>query len=268
MARVHSLRSLALGLSVASLLLLSAACTVKQQGTPGASDGGAAPDATASRPPLSCLAILQCVGECADADKPCPDACVESGTPDAKAEAGALADCIVKESCTDAPCVQAKCQPSLAACLASSAPTSNGTPLEGAPPAGSVPADLVGSWVSSWYGTTTNLDFHADGTGNWGIQTSIDYQGYCYTEASSESGTIVVTADHVTLYATDVTNLKKPCSGLTTKSPGKPITEEWLLTRTSPTTVIIVDLRCADENAADVKAVEANCTNKLTRSAP
>lgn len=252
-------------LSLASLLTLSAACTVVQQkAAPSGSSPGDAGSAAAPHL-LSCLQIFQCAGNCADSDAPCPDACLASGTADAQSQASTLADCIQKQSCTDAACVQSKCATSLDGCVKGSAPTPAGAPLAGAPPTGSVPPDLVGTWAHDEV-SNYSLVLNADGTGSWGIALEYTLAGCAVIESSLESGNAVVTGDMITLYASNVSNLSKQCSSPEKRTVGDPLTETFTWTRADTATdqvLVVTDLRCVPPGG---DPVTYNCVHQLVKT--
>jgi hypothetical protein len=262
-------------LSLVALATTITACMTTSSATPASTtttDGGTGNNADASdggtvgASALSCSLVIGCIGNCPDSDAACPDACVGAATPDGKEKVTALATCVDAEKCTDVSCIETKCAPSLAACFSTASTSTGGKPIDGTPPLGNVPADLVGSWRHSRYGFTDNLDLGADGIGHWGKVGNVDWQGFCYTNSSDEVGNAVVTADQITIYATEVNNIHKPCNGALKTTSGAPIVRELFYKRKDATTLIVVDLLCADQHAGDQKAVDSGCTYTLTKT--
>jgi hypothetical protein len=175
---------------IVSLALLCFRCTVTNASTPNASaDAGAM---TMTGGALSCGAILDCIVACPDTDQACPDACGDKGTAPAKDAVVALATCVNANSCSDSACVQQKCTPELETCVKTGG--SMGAPIQGTPPQGSVPSDLVGKWYS--FGVL--YEFSAQGTMRRDRRIST---GGCVTK-SGESGSAVVDGSALTLYFT------------------------------------------------------------------
>jgi len=262
---------------VALVLCMSglAACTVTTQGAQtgdggapavgvdGGGDGGA-PTGSAG---ISCLQVLQCVADCASSDNACPDACAAKGTPEAQAQVSAFATCIQKEACTDAACAEAKCSPSLTACASASAPAPEGTPSTGAaPPPGNVPADLVGTWSRTNYGATDRIVLNADGTGSVFAGISSLAGGCVELNSTTEAGTAVVTADLITVYANDVTNVEKTCgAGGSATTKGPPVVVEVSFSRKDATTIVIVKASCAAKYPNDPTNARFYCGEELTK---
>jgi hypothetical protein len=132
--------------TVASLSALSTAvlaCTVETKttgpaasndaGVTGSGDGGSSKPAplpgsgtkkdagagTSDPPadaPKTCRAAAECLGDCAENDEKCQDACLAS-LPDAEMqELGDLAVCIQNSDCQDQACVEETCAAEFAAC--------------------------------------------------------------------------------------------------------------------------------------------------------
>lgn len=170
-----------------------AACSPTTPSSKASPDGGGA-SATGTgmtaASALTCGGILECASKCGDNDAPCEDACIASGTPDAKTAAEAIVACITQFKCQDVTCFQESCSSELATCVKPAA----GQPLSGSAPAGSVPAELVGQWYSHgelW-------DFKGDGSVVHG--GSVNTSG-CAT-GSTESGAAVASGTTLTIYFT------------------------------------------------------------------
>jgi hypothetical protein len=236
-------------LSASSLVALTAACTINQAAPSGADGGAPSSSGAPEAPGLTCLQILQCIVDCPESDTACPDACADKGTPDGKEKVTAFATCIETEQCTDAPCVQEKCNESLTACTASSTPKTNGTALEGDAPPGSVPADLVGSWAGANFGVTERLVFNSDGTGTWQSAVTTNQTGcFSYTN-TNRSGNIVISDTTITVYATTVTTQVQTCSPPADETNEAPVTEAIAYQREGTDTLKIIDNTCAAKYA-------------------
>jgi hypothetical protein len=237
-------------------------------GSTGSGGAEPAPDVgtEAGASAISCLQILQCVGDCGDTDQECADACVVLGSEDAQTKVIALSDCITTESCEDLECTQTNCADSLDACVSSSAPPApDGKPLDGTPPKGSVPDELVGTWSRTNYGATDRLVLDADGTGSAFIGIAGGAGGCITVSSSTEEGNVVVTADLITIYATNVTNAEKDCSAPTVKTQGEPIVVDIAYRLQDPTTLITVRVDCANKYADDPSSIASYCRNELKK---
>lgn len=256
-------------LSFASLLTLSSACTMNQTsiGAPeaGADAGSKADAATAASSALTCLAIIQCVVECPDADAACPDGCLAKGSPEGQRNAEALAVCIDKQKCADETCLQTKCMAPLEECVTSSATPPSGKPLQGNVPPGSVPSDMVGSFVRANYGTTVRLTLKADGTGSYQIADASRTSGCFSTTSTTESGNAVVTSDTITIYATEVLVERKVCSSPVERENGTPTTIELKYTRKDANTLAVIDQLCAAKYPDSEYSQGFYCTERLVR---
>ena len=272
------LRSALFLLSSASLVALSvslsAGCTASSTGSgAGAgSDAGAAPG-TAAPPGLSCLQLLQCIVDSPDTEA-ARDACGEKGSEEGKANVIAFATCIDAEKCTDATCIQEKCSASLDVCVTSSAPKTNGTPLGGSAPPGSVPADLVGEWDGARDGETGRLTLNADGSGSW-FTAITSQQSACFNFTRvTRSGNVVVGEKKITIYGTSVVKSERRCAPPDEETNLPAVTEELLWHRSSegdPNVIFLVDSACAakypgteDCNIAGCP-IGLYCTSRLTR---
>jgi hypothetical protein len=215
---------------------------------------------------LSCLGILQCAVECPSTDTACPDACSLKGTSVAQTNVAIFADCANSHSCSDATCLQAQCKTSLETCVGSSAPKSDGTPLTGNAPPGSVPADLAGVWSNTNYGQTRRLTLNADGTGSWYSGIANVYSSVCtQLNTTTEAGTVVVDTGTITVYATTVTHVEKVCAADSTTTQGSPITEVFTWTHPDANTLGVVDSACAAKYPDSPSSATLYCSVPLTR---
>ncbi len=177
----------------ASVVALSfgffAGCTALGPSSSGGDAGGGANgDADAGGAALTCSEIFDCASRCPKSnDTTCEDACVERGSPQAKAAATGLVTCVQQNRCGEDPsCIQSKCQKEVQGCA-----DARETP-DGSAPAGQVPAELVGRWI----GRDAIVDFRADGT----VSYFISYpESRCST---LDNGTVVATGTNMTLYFT------------------------------------------------------------------
>lgn len=226
-----------------------------QMNPPGATTGS-----------LSCLGVLQCAADCPSSDTACSDACQLKGTATAQTNVSIFATCANSHSCTDAMCLQTQCKTSLETCVGSSAPKSDGTPLTGTAPPGSVPADLVGVWSNTNYGDTRRLTLNADGTATWFRGIANVYSSVCtQLNNTTETGTAVVSTDTITVYATTVTNVEKVCASDSTTTQGNPITEVFKWTHPDSATLQIVDSACAAKYPDSPSSATLYCAVPLTR---
>ncbi|MHB8874966.1 MAG: hypothetical protein ACYC8T_14865 [Myxococcaceae bacterium] len=251
-----------------------------QAGLCAATGGGVAPPA----PNLSCLQILKCIIDCPDIDTACPDACVEKGSVEGKANVISFAQCIETNGCTDATCLQTNCAASLNLCVTSSAPDTGGTPLQGTAPPGSVPADLVGVWSGARDGITQEMTFNADGTGVW--MSAITWQQYaCLSfKRTTRTGNFVVGEQGaaaygpITVYATSVETSERQCVPPDVVTSLGARTENLLWSRpddpADKNTIFLVDMECAAPHLAKPGWETCNtygcpigmyCTSRLTR---
>ncbi len=215
-----------LGAVAAVACLLPLACTLKNTetssgpaaaGDGGALDGGGGADAQAG---YDCPAVVQCAVNCASGDTACQNDCVARGTDDGRSKAIAFVTCVGKNSCQDAACIKSSCINELDACVAMT-PPSGGTPIPGAAPPGSVPADFVGTWKRTTYTISDAFTFNADGTA---IRKTLEVSGFsgCSNSVAFEyAGTVVFTPakDGFTFYITSATNTSSAC-GQSSSGPG------------------------------------------------
>ena len=132
-------------------------------------------------------------------------------------------------------------------CIESSALPSTGTPLQGSGPPGNVPANLVGAWSGARDGDTQTLTLNADGTGSWtSAHTAQQYACFSFTNLI-KSGTIVVEATKMTLYATSVVKEEQTCMPPASQTPLEPVTDvlDWHPHETDPNVIFVVDSACA-----------------------
>lgn len=79
-------------------------------------DAGTSTTPPAGDAPKTCRAAAECLGECAENDEKCQDACL-AALPDAEMqELGELAVCIQNSQCQDQACVEDTCATEFAAC--------------------------------------------------------------------------------------------------------------------------------------------------------
>ncbi len=236
----------------------------------GGGPGGGDPDAGSMPPPpepvLSCLEVLQCIVECPEGDMPCLEACYARGTPPAMSEVYDLGTCIDTNTCVEESCVTTYCATELGVCVGASVPPNTGMPLPPAPPPGSVPPDLVGSWAGASMGATERIVVNADGTGSrmWARSTRIS-ACYSYT-ALTKTGTFVIDDATITLYATTVEQTVRECAppGETTfLAPVVDVTP-WRR-RSDPNTITVIDADCAARGAGDPGNIEFYCSYHLMR---
>ncbi len=232
-------------------------------------DGGA----VAPPPPTSCQQTLDCMFSCPMGDMPCQNACYALGSTSGNALLLAFAQCVEDESCNDADCIVDFCSDSLLACAGASRPESVGTPLPGAAPPGSVPADLVGLWSGARNGDTTKLTLGADGSGVWETIGTTSYYACSTSSGVTRTGTIVVGAKTMTLSATSVTRYERVCTpGSTTEQlPPETYVMHWSRHATDPNIIFLVDEACAAKYPGQENCEYAGCpigmwcTSRLTK---
>jgi hypothetical protein len=191
-------------LPAAALLgVLSFACSPSTTGSGVAPDGGAttadggASGASGARA-LSCSAIFDCAGACAD-DQACQDKCLAQGSPASQDAANGVVKCASDNACTDSDCLKTSCETELQACATST--SASGETFDGQAPMGNVPPELVGKWHSS----DEVYEFRADGTASYYTQSKTSG---CLT-TSLENGTAVVNGESLTIYFTS--RVQKVC---------------------------------------------------------
>ncbi len=161
--------------------------------------------------------------------------------------------------------METKCKPSVDDCVASSAPKQGGAPLQGAAPAGSVPADLVGVWSRTAYGSTHTLTLNADCSGSFFKSIASDNAGCIQLNSTTATGNVVVAADKITVYGTDVVNVQKICSANSTRTAGSPSTQEFGFMHPDAATLVIVDAVCAKDYPDSPSSANLYCRDELTR---
>jgi hypothetical protein len=213
-------------IGVAAMVLAGAlalgGCTVKSgsggsptpagSASPGSStDGGASVPA----PPVgaTCLEVAECAGKCADGDDACANACVAKGSPAAKAAVDALDQCSTRNACADDACLQTNCQSEIATCRSQKNDGAN-PPTGGV--AGSVPAELVGTWSNEGGGAMIVYTFSADGS--YHESSGLTSSGTCsLTTTWDINGTVVFATGSVTFHRVSGTMLTETCSSKTEK---------------------------------------------------
>jgi hypothetical protein len=166
--------------------------------TGGAASADAGEDAHDAAPAfahgaLGCADLVACAGACASSDDTCLRGCALR-TPEATKAANELLHCLDVHGCTEASCVRTRCAEEVTACLLDGA-----TRLapQGAPSAGAVPAEYVGTWSSP----ATRWTIAAPGT--VARRRSLDARG-C-TASLEESGVGVQVGERLTVSFTSGT---------------------------------------------------------------
>lgn len=242
------------------MLVLVAGCSSSTLSGGARPDGGT--DGGDPARPLTCAAIFNCTLPCND--EPCTDACLASGSAEGQNAALALAKCYTDNKCADATCLQTKCQASVDACLAQDAPP-KGAPLEdGGAVQGNVPTELVGSFVHAAYGATERFKLNADGTGYY--ESGLTSLSSCaITESTTWAGTVVVDATTITIYATNVTNMKFQC-GSKSQTTSPPETRRFRYTYDASKGVLTtIDEDCAAKYPDSPASQSLYCENACTR---
>lgn len=186
-------------------VVLAAGCTSGSSQANGAgSDGpttdsatsgdGSAPGATSE---LSCLGVVQCVGNCPDDANAstCADGCLAQTRPSSQTLTNGFATCIETNECADADCIRTKCANELDACVADDAKDQEGTPPTAV--SGSLPTDLVGIWASIGTSIGTSYEFSADGTTIQTFSTDNSLAGCKSGIEVSSNGVTTGTADTI-----------------------------------------------------------------------
>jgi hypothetical protein len=190
-------RFLALVLPCSFILVACTAPNVNPKsgdGDASAADASADPDSGSGTAAKSCQVVVECIGQCQD--DACNEACLAGAPTPVQDAVQNLDKCAGANTCSDAACLQTKCKDELQTCaLATPKPATKVT--DPPPPGGSVPADLVGEWIS--FGVL--YEFRADGS--MSIAKRIG-SGACVT-TSLEKGTAVVTGNIIKAYLTEGT---------------------------------------------------------------
>lgn len=190
-------------------------------GAAGSSSAGAGGDGTTASP-LSCMGVLQCAGACPDEGvDACVQACLERTSQSSQLVTAAFIQCIADNQCADAPCIQAKCESELSACVADDASAAaQGEPSSGPTPTGAVPAALVGLWSQVGLSSGMSYEFSADGTTIQAYSNETNYGCDLKTQLSS-SGVTAVTGDSLVYHRLEGTLLTQTCGTITSK-PAEP----------------------------------------------
>jgi hypothetical protein len=218
-----------LAMAVGAVALVIGCTQVGTNTANGASppDGGDGTDSPSSQAldggttttSLSCMGVLQCAGACPDANvDACVQACADRTSPKSQPVSTAFIQCLSKNACADADCVNAKCESELDACLADV--SEQGTPVKDPAPAGAVPAALVGTWSSVGTSSGTVWTFEADGktTTAFEIDTSM---GTCtYKTSVTSSGVTTAGADSYVYHRSSGTQVFKKCGSTSSSVMG------------------------------------------------
>ena len=159
-------------------------------GGAGGAAGGSGAGATGAKTLLSCVGLIDCLGQCAEGDTSCEDQCLSQGSPEGDAELQAIVDCINANGCADDACLLDMCKSELSACMGATV----GEPIQNPPATGSVPAEFVGDWMDSEYYYT----FDASGAVHRVTSSKL---GTC-TSTVDELGTASADSSTLTLYFT------------------------------------------------------------------
>lgn len=203
----------------------------------------------------------------------------------------ALASCVDGAKCSTGACVTEKCADTLRACVDSSKlKPADAPPLEGAPPRGSVPADLIGEWSATTDGSTGRLILNADGTGSW-------YRGFSYYPNGGSSGCLVMGSTlssgnvvvqeapsgsrgnppygKITVYATTVEKSFRNCAGglENTSEPPAVVQLEWYRdydgsgyeNKADPNLIFMIDADCAAKYPGQASPIAMYCTTRVRR---
>lgn len=185
--------------------------------TPGTAGHGAG-TATGG---LTCLGVLQCVGDCPEATaEACADACLARTLKSSQAVTEALEDCLERTQCADATCIQTQCKDELAACIADDASAVSGgeKPPAGTTPTGSVPPELVGVWGRVGLSDGTSFTFEADGSTIF-VASNKTASSYCdYGFEVKASGVTTVSKDTLVFHRLEGTVVTESCDKPTGKA--------------------------------------------------
>jgi hypothetical protein len=75
----------------------------------------------------------------------------------------------------------------------------------------------------------------------------------------------VVSADLITIYATDVTKLEKDCYAPSTTTQGDPLVVQLTWSLQDPTTLVTMEADCAAMYANNPAGINLYCRNVLTK---
>ncbi|MEO6598553.1 MAG: hypothetical protein ABIQ16_01680 [Polyangiaceae bacterium] len=197
---------------------------------PGSSNAGVAgvadePNSSAGAagagdPPrsLTCMGVLRCAADCPDQDSDaCAEACVERTAASSEAVTLGFLQCVVDSQCSDATCLQEKCESELSACVSDDTSTVDGTPSTEPAPMGAVPTELVGLWSSVGTSGGVTFEFEADGTTTQAFLSESNYGCALKTELTS-SGITRVTGDSLVYHRIEGTLGNRTCSTVTSKA--------------------------------------------------
>lgn len=187
--------------------LSSTSATPDGGSSPTTQDGGSA----SSTAPRTCLEIFQCAADCTATG--CEDACLASGSADAKTAVTNVINCYETNKCADGACLQTRCGTELGACGAQAAPP-GGTPVTTVPSGSAVPTQLSGKWTSFYEPNQAARDwtFNADGTAQFYNTGAYDMPGGCkWGTITDSSGTVVIEGDKLTYYQTAGTQQTSQC---------------------------------------------------------
>ncbi len=201
----------------------------------------------------TCMDILSCIADCPDADANCPDVCFGAGAQEGQSQLVVLLTCMDQKQCADVACIETQCAPELTTCLNSST-TGGGTPNPGGTvPAGAIPPELVGYWVSPGSSDVSDFTFFADGSA---IHTKYKESsvGSCSMSVNSEwkTGSVLAAGDQLTVTLADgvtaVAWVGGCGSSYTNVSPGKVLQLKYALDLAGPKPGIwLTDLSCTGE---------------------
>jgi hypothetical protein len=241
-------------------------------GDPSASGGAGVEPGTEEAPPaqnLTCLAIFACSGMCPDdaTSDACVEDCIARGGSDAQAESLALAQCYSDNGCADAACLQEFCQAEYDECAA--APDqSGGAPIgTQGPPAGSIPAEYVGTWqYGDTFGSTDDFSFGADGSLTRKLVSTGSFAGCTSSDIEQQDGTAVFEdgTGAFTFYITSAQNIEYRCGVKTTK-PGTTGAFQFQVaaTRYMRNPIRIYELRNCTSPPGDARDFECSFTYYL-----
>lgn len=179
----------------------------KESNAPDASDASA----TAATPSDSCVDVLRCSANCTDPnDTACVQACLDRSTGKSRDLANALYKCILDNACQDSDCTNTKCSAEVDGCLSDvSQPT---TPPAGTTPTtGSVPAGMVGTWLSNGSAAVV-WTFEADGKTVAALEIDSSLGTCSYKTSVSSTGITVATADTYVYHRLAGSQILKKCT--------------------------------------------------------
>ncbi|MBK9000394.1 MAG: hypothetical protein IPM35_32135 [Myxococcales bacterium] len=213
----------------------------------GTGGAGAAPSFGAA----TCMGILECIVACPDGDQTCLDNCLAAGSPDAQNKLVSLANCVAAQNCADVECMGQNCTTELADCIDVTAQGGGQQNPGGSVPPGSVPAELVGQWVSVGSTEWLSYTFGADGSASYSRYKESTI-GTCTITADSDwpTGSATVNGDTLTVSlaagATNVAYAPISCgSAYTNPAQPKLISFKWELdTTANPPWLLLTETPC------------------------